>query len=116
MAKEQANAAPLEPPPEVATYWKYRRRTGGTVLVVLVALALLIVFRRPGAWGDGVIAGIVHDAALALTFGGTLMIYLFRGRMAEQRGFVLGKHGKAPTAWPAPKRAPKALPAHKKAM
>ncbi|MCC6521672.1 MAG: hypothetical protein IT373_03330 [Polyangiaceae bacterium] len=110
MAKNEDNALDPDALPEVGRYWKYRRRTSGTLLVLLGALVLLFVFRRPGVWGDGTIAGVVHDGALVVLFLGSILAFVWNGRMSERRGFLLGKFGRPPSAWPTPRRQPKPLP------
>jgi len=81
---------------ELHAYWSYRRLTSRALFAFGVAVAGLVVFRTPQAWGDGTLATLVYrTCAVCVPLTGVLA-FRWNAKTAELSGYFRGKHAAPP--------------------
>lgn len=79
---------------EVELYRQLGRRTSWAWFWVAAAVVFLIVFQRPQNWPGPVAEGRI--VAQLVLWVAVLVAYFSNARLAERRGFILGKFGRTP--------------------
>ena len=94
MAKEHDRVDETALAKEVAGYRRYGTRMSWAFLWFAAAVLYLIVFQRPQNWPGPVAEGRV--VAQIILWISVIIAYASNARMAERRGFILGRFGRTP--------------------
>lgn len=85
-----------DPAQQAALHGRYQTWNLWALIVVALALVVGVVLHEPRAWGDGELATLALHTSRATLVVAALVAYVTRARMAELRGFCLGRFRRSP--------------------